>query len=47
MLKELKAAILNWLFENENEWQRVNACTEPSGNIFTVRTEIISLAAKP
>ena len=28
MLKELKAAILNWLLENENEWGRVNACTE-------------------
>lgn len=28
MLKELKAAILKWLLENENEWQRVNACTE-------------------
>ncbi len=28
MYKELKAAILNWLLENENQWQRVNACTE-------------------
>ena len=28
MPKELKAAIIKWLLENENEWQRVNACTE-------------------
>lgn len=28
MYKELKAAILKWLLENENEWHRVNACTE-------------------
>lgn len=28
MYKELKAAILNWLLENENQWQRVNACVE-------------------
>lgn len=28
MYKELKAAILNWLLENENQWQRVNACTD-------------------
>lgn len=28
MLMELKAAILQWLLENENQWQRVNACTE-------------------
>lgn len=26
--KELKKAILLWLLENENKWQRVNACTE-------------------
>ena len=24
--KELKKAILNWMIDNENEWQRVNAC---------------------
>ena len=24
--KELKKAILIWLLDNENEWQRVNAC---------------------
>jgi hypothetical protein len=28
MNKELKKAIINWLVENENQWQRVNACTE-------------------
>ena len=26
MYKELKAAIITWLLNNENEWQRVNAC---------------------
>ena len=28
MYKELKAEILKWLLEHENEWQRVNACKE-------------------
>lgn len=28
MNKELKKAIINWLIENENKWQRVNACKE-------------------
>lgn len=28
MSKELKIAIIKWLLENENQWQRVNACTE-------------------
>ena len=28
MYKELKQAIINWLLKNENQWQRVNACTE-------------------
>lgn len=28
MYKELKAEILKWLLEHENEWQRVNACTK-------------------
>ena len=28
MHKELKRAIINWLLDNENEWQRVNACKE-------------------
>ena len=26
MHKELKRAIINWLFDHENEWQRTNAC---------------------
>lgn len=25
---ELKKAIIDWLFNNKNEWQRVNACRE-------------------
>ena len=25
---ELKRAIIDWLFDNKNAWQRVNACTE-------------------
>ena len=28
MYKELKSAILKWLLENENQWQRVNSCVE-------------------
>lgn len=28
MNKELKKAIFIWLVENENVWQRVNACHE-------------------
>ena len=28
MFKELKQAILNWLLENENEGQRINACVK-------------------
>lgn len=24
--KDLKKAIINWLLDHENEWQRVNAC---------------------
>lgn len=28
MYKELKKAIIEWLFEHENEWQRVNACVD-------------------
>lgn len=28
MPKELKTAIVKWLLGNENQWQRVNACTE-------------------
>ena len=25
---ELRKAIIDWLFENKNEWQRINACVE-------------------
>ena len=28
MHKELKKTIVYWLLDNENEWQRVNACKE-------------------
>lgn len=28
MNKELKKEIVNYLFENENRWQRVNSCRE-------------------
>ena len=28
MYKELKEAIIKWLFENENKWQRTNECRE-------------------
>lgn len=28
MHKELKKEIMNWLFENENKWQRINSCTK-------------------
>ena len=28
MHKELKKAIVAWLFDNENRWQRVNECRE-------------------
>lgn len=27
MNKKLRAAILTWLLEHENEWQRANSCT--------------------
>lgn len=30
--KELKKEILNWLLNNENRWQRTNACTEQFRN---------------
>ena len=32
MRKELKKAIVNWLLENENQWQRTNACREAFRN---------------
>lgn len=28
MYKELKAVIIGWLLDHENEWQRVNVCRE-------------------
>lgn len=28
MYLELKQAIINWLIENKNAWQRVNACRD-------------------
>lgn len=28
MHKELKRAIINWLLDNENEWQRVLTCSK-------------------
>ena len=28
MIKELKKEIINWIIENGNEFQRVNACTD-------------------
>lgn len=28
MNKELKKAIVSWLLDNENAWQRTNACTD-------------------
>lgn len=28
MHKELKKAIFDWLYENENRWSRINACVD-------------------
>ena len=28
MYMELKKAIIDWLIDNKNQWQRVNACHE-------------------
>lgn len=28
MNKELKKAIVSWLLDNENAWQRTNTCTD-------------------
>ena len=28
MYKELKKQIIQWLFDNENVWQRTNSCIE-------------------
>ena len=32
MHKELKKEIIKWLLENENEWQRLNACSKQFRN---------------
>ena len=32
MQKELKKAIIKWLLENENKWQRLNSCKEEFRN---------------
>lgn len=32
MNKDLKKAIIEWLFKHENQWQRVNACHEEFRN---------------
>ena len=32
MHNELKKAIIKWLLEHENEWQRLNACTKEFRN---------------
>ena len=32
MNKELKKEIIKWLLENENKWQRLNACTKQFRN---------------
>ena len=32
MNKELKKEIIKWLLENENEWQRLIACTKEFRN---------------
>ena len=32
MHKELKKEIIKWLLENENEWQRLIACTKEFRN---------------
>ena len=32
MHKELKKAIIEWLLENENEWQRLNSCKQEFRN---------------
>ena len=32
MQKDLKKAIIKWLLENENKWQRLNSCKEEFRN---------------
>jgi hypothetical protein len=49
MNKELKKAIIEWLLENEDEWQRVIACHDyfrqyvytPEGN-YCIGGEVVS-----
>lgn len=49
MNKELKKTIINWLLENESEWQRINSCCDNfrgyiydnNGN-FLIGGEVIS-----
>lgn len=49
MYPELKKAIIDWLFENKNQWQRVNACHEcfrqyiytPEGN-YCIGGKVVS-----
>lgn len=48
MHKELKRAIITWLLDNENEFQRINACSEkfklyiydPTGNYLIGGKEV-------
>lgn len=47
--KELMRAILNWLLEHENEWQKVNTCVDEFRNYiydengnFLIGGEIVS-----
>lgn len=55
MSKELKTAIIKWLLKNENQWQRVNACTEAfreyiynkSGNYLIGGEAVVELSGQP
>lgn len=46
--QELKRAIINWLFDNKNAWQRANACRDyfrpyiydPDGNYLIGGEEV-------
>ena len=54
MNKQLKKEIVNWLLNNENKWQRVNACVEefkyyiynPDGNYLIGGKEIANFIKK-
>lgn len=49
MYMELKKAVIEWLIENKNEWQRVNACHKhfrqyiytPDGN-YCIGGQVVS-----